>query len=804
MSRGIERQSQQWPHRQAALQQRPPVQEELPFDEKAEWTPPLGLSHDFDPFDDLGEHRHAGKGIDWSKVEPGLLVDEWPREQDPDDYSRHRPYSGPLCQICNNPPQWVPGPGHNHRTSCRHGAIEGRPADADYFLDRDNPTTAWVLHKERQHGKPLSQFTEDDWAIAGEPPSRTARVRLAMPMPTNLALSNEQPADGGSHGMKVYQDHQGDWTLKQPKPSLAFTVPLEHAAASLQRRMGLEAPETHVIDHQGRPAVVSKWYPGSHQEWNRPPRLAELDPDDQMTVQKNHVLDWLIGNHDAHVGNWIRTGDGKLVSIDKGQAVKYFGHDRLDPHFHPNYAREPIYNQLFRDHAKGHGQLHDPRAGELGDFVKGVQSIPDDELKGMFRPYAQAAAASGLLLNPDNDPARELGPRALRPNDPEHFLDALVARKNNLHNDLGQYYDRMTPGRQLVGWRTAGVYTYDDDEASTPAPGKWRFENGDEAFHIYGPSQDEAWKKYLDLVGCDCCDDPEDHEYGEDEENPLENTHVEEWDDPKYQYTHLKQLTDPQLFKEWNDGYDPETDPFDPRQFEARRVVAVDRPGPDEEWAYSADGVADFLDIDPEKFQQFTKMRGAPAPTHVIDGEPHWNSGALFGGWRNFVRDYRNTPGSDGDWSRRYDNNGITKGPYLDPNNPDPYLPRNEGWMYRPDANRNLQRQQLELQPWQDGELPRPEYGNTDPNFARNNGYIKYNPYSDIPHRWGENPDSLVDWKETLRAMPGPGQMDLFGGEDHDGNNHIHNRRGPGPNDDTTPGPMGRPPFFYDHPDPSR
>lgn len=280
------------------------------------------------------------------------------------------------------------------------------------------------------------------------------RCRIAMPMPTSLQLSNDQPEYRGSHGMNVYEDPQGQWSFKQPKPNLAFTVPLEAAAATLQRNMGLEAPESYAINHNGAPAVVSKWYPNSTQAFQKPPRLTELSPEDHMTIQKNHVLDWLIGNHDSHVGNWMRTEDGKLVSIDKGQAGKYFGHDRLDPHFHPNYyAREPIYNQLWRDHAKGLGQMHDPRTGELGDFVKQVQGIPDDHLKEMFRPYAQAAAKSGLLLAPDNDPSRDLGPRTVPANDPEAFLHALVQRKNNLHSDLGAYYDKMSGNPQKIGGR---------------------------------------------------------------------------------------------------------------------------------------------------------------------------------------------------------------------------------------------------------------------------------------------------------------------------------------------------------------
>ena len=313
--------------------------------------------------------------------------------------------------------------------------------------------------KHEPLGRSRDWYRPLDWGDDLHPQHRHGALRVSMPQPTQLQLSGEQPEYTGSHGMNVYEDPQGQWSFKQPKPSLAFTVPLEAAAANLQRKMGLEAPESYAIQHNGAPAVVSKWYPNSTQAFQKPPRLDSLSPDDHMTIQKNHALDWLIGNHDSHVGNWMRTDDGKLVSIDKGQAGKYFGHDRLDPTFHPNYyAREPIYNQLWRDHAQGRGQMHDPRTGELGNFVKQVQSIPDEELKGIFRPYAQAAAKSGLLLAPDGDPDRQLGPRTIPANDPEAFLHALVQRKNNLHKDLGDYYDRMSGNQERLGIRTAGAW----------------------------------------------------------------------------------------------------------------------------------------------------------------------------------------------------------------------------------------------------------------------------------------------------------------------------------------------------------
>lgn len=57
--------------------------------------------------------------------------------------------------------------------------IGGIDADSDWHLDRGDTSAAWALHKEKQHGKPLSQFSDDDWAIAGDPPRRNARRRRA-------------------------------------------------------------------------------------------------------------------------------------------------------------------------------------------------------------------------------------------------------------------------------------------------------------------------------------------------------------------------------------------------------------------------------------------------------------------------------------------------------------------------------------------------------------------------------------------------------------------------------------------------
>jgi hypothetical protein len=265
----------------------------------------------------------------------------------------------------------------------------------------------------------------------------------------------------GSHGSTLWGDPQGEWVIKKPNPGNEFLVPLDKATADLQRMSGLESPETYAMPFQGGMATAVKMYPNSTLRWkNRSgPHLDQLSPEEQLTLQKHHALDWLIANHDAHIGNWLQTDNG-LVGIDKGQALKYLGGDALDYKFHPNYyAKPPVYNRLWSDFAHGRGQMMDPREGELGQFVQGLQDIPDWKVRQMFAPYAWAAANAGMLATGAyghggfggghaSDPHRGLHPSTIPPNDPGAFLDALVDRKNHLADDLGAYYDKSAVERE--------------------------------------------------------------------------------------------------------------------------------------------------------------------------------------------------------------------------------------------------------------------------------------------------------------------------------------------------------------------
>lgn len=304
--------------------------------------------------------------------------------------------------------------------------------------------------------------TGKDMLLSTLPGKKAGRRFVAAPDPYDLRLTSEMT--DSNHDTEVHADSSGQrWLVKHPRDAEHWPAPLDIATAHIQQRAGLPTPEIHSVDMNGVPTPVHKMIPGVQKAFpGKHFDHASMSPEDIMTLQKHNVLDWMLSNHDAHPGQFIRDPQGQLIGIDKGQAFRYFGKDRLDPDYHPNatyFEKEPIYNTMWRNFSRGQGHMNDPRTGELGQFVQRLQSMPDEEFQQILRPYAETVAQYGKLGGGGGGKGPMLLP-GLRPNDPDSFLEHATARKNNLMNDFGDYYDRMAgQQRQFVGHRRR-VYTY--------------------------------------------------------------------------------------------------------------------------------------------------------------------------------------------------------------------------------------------------------------------------------------------------------------------------------------------------------
>lgn len=290
-----------------------------------------------------------------------------------------------------------------------------------------------------------------------EPPSSGPAWPTKPPWDPNDLKATGQVL--GTHGARVYEAPDGTrWLFKPPKdPKDGFLSTLDEAASRFQARVGLKAPDTYVVTLGGKRGSIQRMFPSSDgfPGGFRPQSLTGPDRD---LVQREHALDWLLSNHDGHRDQFLRLQDGTMVGIDKGQAFRWFGQDRLDWDFHPNQAYgapEPVYNALWRAFAKGDPkvELDPPGQGALWDQIKTIQAIPDDELRDLFRGYAEQAAARGLLAKRQQYPG--LKPSSALENDVERFLDALVARKNRLDDDFRDLYDRAAKERAkaIPGWK---------------------------------------------------------------------------------------------------------------------------------------------------------------------------------------------------------------------------------------------------------------------------------------------------------------------------------------------------------------
>ncbi len=220
-----------------------------------------------------------------------------------------------------------------------------------------------------------------------------------------------------------------------------------------------DAIEVRTIRLNGRVGSIQKWRTDLKRKIDfdgvNPVELTTLDIEQ---VQREHVIDWLTANHDGHAKQFLRARDGTVYGIDKGQAFKHLGEDRLSIDYHPNGGfgeKEPFYNTLFRA-VKGGDVEVDPAVTLR--TIREVEKIPDEDYLAILRPYAEGRFGR-------NEAQRRA------------FYDTALERKRNLRLDFEAYYADML-GKKDFRF---------DDVVETLAQGK------------LGPAEQELLEEVRDL-----------------------------------------------------------------------------------------------------------------------------------------------------------------------------------------------------------------------------------------------------------------------------------------------------------------
>lgn len=308
-------------------------------------------------------------------------------------------------------------------------------------------------------------------------------------IPPNLQYVKKSDL-GGTHEAHIFKDDAGNQYMFKPAvDSQGNPSPMMAAADSIASQLQkIGRPGYHVPAMEDFMEVPAK--PGSkaaqHGEANDyihgsvqklipgavsgsykglDPQL--LEAPEIKALQQEHVIDWLISNHDAHGGQFIRKDLGEVYGIDKSQAFKYFPNDELSTTYHPNakYGEdEPYYNKMWRAAAEGKMKFNPADSKETIDRL---MSIPDDKYRELLEGYA-----SHRFQEPHLDYYRHdvgagdppLTPRQKQENAAavmakKKFLDDAVDRKNNLAKDFKKFYDgiqeqanKPTTKSKSLGW----------------------------------------------------------------------------------------------------------------------------------------------------------------------------------------------------------------------------------------------------------------------------------------------------------------------------------------------------------------
>lgn len=210
--------------------------------------------------------------------------------------------------------------------------------------------------------------------------------------PKNLHTLQEVPAGkfAGSHGNKLFKAPDGtQYLYKAENPTIARA---EEAASRLgQLLLGPgKTQSAKYVQLNGKDGVLIKVVNGE-----------ELGPEHKSKAPTNkvmqehfndivgqHVLDWLVSNHDAHGGNFLVTKDG-MVGIDKGQAWKFIGQDQLDTNYNPNPSTQ-VYSFFWN--AVQAGKIKGDPLPVLQKVFGSLQKISDEQFKAIIAPYVALRA----------------------------------------------------------------------------------------------------------------------------------------------------------------------------------------------------------------------------------------------------------------------------------------------------------------------------------------------------------------------------------------------------------------------------
>ncbi|MGW4894585.1 hypothetical protein ACWEQL_20265 [Kitasatospora sp. NPDC004240] len=250
---------------------------------------------------------------------------------------------------------------------------------------------------------------------------------------------------GGTYPKTVHSAPDGStWLFKTDHNGGSAIAHAEAAASDVLARGGLPAVPVYVKNIEGKAGTIQPMLKGATQFSAAPKSWSQADVD---AIVRSHVGSWLIGDHDGHQGNVLRTASGGFLPIDRGQAFKHYGQDKLSVGYAPSGGGsfDPLHQKLYQASLAGglaDGVKINPAV--VHPIIKNFEAIPDSQWRAMLHSTAHEGAKAGVhwVSAMRKAAAKKHGIAASQVTQSQiadAFLDHAVERKQRLREDFSAF-----------------------------------------------------------------------------------------------------------------------------------------------------------------------------------------------------------------------------------------------------------------------------------------------------------------------------------------------------------------------------
>lgn len=259
-----------------------------------------------------------------------------------------------------------------------------------------------------------------------------------------FTVKAHQPSVGGAHRKELYTDENGNvWMVKiADTPGVAQGEALAH---DIGFDLGFDMADIRPVENF-KTSAYGTFKNGTIQQWHTGVKGAMSDfpvtvlSDEQLAeLQQHQVFDWLISQHDTHDDNILVMADGHLAPIDKGQAFKFFGNDRLEVGYKPpgNFGQS-VYDQMWGAYRSGGIDLN---LDAIDSVLGRIENLSDQEYEAKVRAYVHQRVVDG-------GKSMTFLPADLRKED--SLVQAIVARKNDIREQFTAFYRDQAKARGVT------------------------------------------------------------------------------------------------------------------------------------------------------------------------------------------------------------------------------------------------------------------------------------------------------------------------------------------------------------------